>query len=97
MKRKYEIAEETFSKKLRVEHNVIICEFPRKYWSEIIYSDMGSKVFLEKVYNTYISEMHLISQFMNIYNSQGKYNPQSMCKLFSLILEIEKTQTAFDI
>jgi hypothetical protein len=102
MKRKYEIFEgapEMHYKKLKDESTT--CEnvanpcaevFPRIYWSEIIHCGMGSKKLLEKVYNIYMSEINLMTQFMNIYSNQ-ECTPEIMCKLFSLILEIEKSNT----
>lgn len=67
-------------------------EFSRKSWPDKIILGMGSKKLLEKVYSTYTSQKHLMTQFINIYDNQ-ECTPEIMCKLFSLVLQIEKNYT----
>lgn len=94
MKRKYETLEiHTPIKKIcKSQTECINNQFSRIYWPEIIHYEMGSKKLLEKVYSTYTSQMHLMAQFMNLYNNNN-LDAEIMCKLFSLVLEIEKSNT----
>lgn len=99
MKRKYELEiNENNVKKICQESNKDCIsnefqwessEFSRRCWPEKIMFGMGSKKLLEKVYSTYVSQMHLMTQFINIYDNQ-ECTPEIMCKLFSLVLQIEK-------